>query len=40
MVEESLITAEARAMIGQESPPIIGHPVTEHEIKTILLCRR
>ncbi len=33
MVEEPLITEEARAMVGREYAPIIGHIVTEHEIK-------
>src|SRR3972149_11907709 len=31
--EESLITPEARALIGRENEPVTGHPVTEHEIR-------
>lgn len=30
---ESLIPDEARAMIGKESDPIVGIPVSEHEIR-------
>ena len=33
MTTESLITDEARAMIGTESEPVTGYPVTEHEIR-------
>ena len=33
MAEESLITDEARAMIGRQSEPITGYEVSEHEIR-------
>lgn len=33
MAEESLITDEARAMIGRQSGPITGYAVSEHEIR-------
>ena len=33
MDSQSLITDEARAMIGAESDPVTGYPVTEHEIR-------
>ena len=33
MAEESLITDEARAMIGRESEPTTGYEVSKHEIR-------
>lgn len=33
MVEESLITDEARAMIGKETQPVKGYEVAEHEVR-------
>ena len=33
MTTESLIPDEARAMIGAESEPVTGYPVSEHEIR-------
>ena len=33
MVEESLITDEARAMLGREGEPTAGYEVSEHEIR-------
>ena len=33
MAEESLITDEARAMVGRESEPTTGYEVSEHEIR-------
>lgn len=33
MSEDTLITDEARNMVGKEAPPIEGYPVSTHEIK-------